>query len=121
MLTLIIIIGVGADDTFILVKTWSGQQAKMLKSPKATISNCSTNANDEPNRTDQSYVEGKDEEIGVNSEGIYEAELSEADLIWMVKSTLKHSILTISVTSLTTSVAFLASLVSNVTAIKCFR
>ena len=104
-----------------MVKAWSGQQAKILKSPKPTISNCNINANDEPNRTDQSYVEGKDEENGINSEGIYEAELSEADLIWMVKSTLKHSILTISVTSLTTSVAFLASLVSNVTAIKCFR
>ena len=104
-----------------MVKAWSGQQAKILKSSQATKSKCNINANDVPNRADQSYIEGNDEENDINSEGIYEAELSEADLIWMVKSTLKHSILTISVTSLTTSVAFLASLISNVTAIKCFR
>ena len=38
-----------------------------------------------------------------------------------VSATLSHALVSMLVTSLTTTAAFLASLVSNVTAIKCFR
>ena len=54
-------------------------------------------------------------------EVLHHKKFGEEELVKMVKATLKHSTLTISVTSITTSVAFFASFISNVTAIKCFR
>ena len=82
VLAAVIAIGVGADDTFILVKAWSNH-ASSLRDADGSI-------------TDKQMVK-------------------------LVKNSLKHSSKTMLVTSLTTAAAFLASLVSNVTAIKCFR
>ena len=81
VLASVIAIGVGADDTFILVKAWNSQLI-------------------------QAEVVG---------------DLNDKQMTKLVKSALKHSVLTMLVTSATTCVAFLASLISNVTAIKCFR
>ena len=44
-----------------------------------------------------------------------------AKLEGLVSATLRHALMSMLVTSLTTTAAFLASLVSNITAIKCFR
>ena len=72
-------VGVGADDTFIMVKSWSMQKPDPeLTSPE-----------------DQAAA--------------------------MVRQCLRHSVLTMFVTSLTTAAAFFASFVSSITAIKCFR
>ena len=45
----------------------------------------------------------------------------ESKLESLVGCTLQHAILSMLVTSLTTTAAFLSSAVSNITAIKCFR
>ncbi len=74
-------IGVGADDTFILVKAWSSHSAKA-----------------DPN------LESLDEQLEA-----------------VVRQALRHSWLTMCVTSLTTAAAFFASFISSITAIKCFR
>ena len=44
-----------------------------------------------------------------------------AKLESLVSATLRHALVSMLVTSLTTTAAFMASLVSNITAIKCFR
>ena len=81
ILAVIIALGVGADDTFILSRVWQQQQSR------------------ETNRK----LEGLE---GLES---------------LVSNTLRHAILSMLVTSLTTTVAFFSSYVSNITAIKCFR
>lgn len=42
-------------------------------------------------------------------------------MVRLVQETMKHAVPSMFVTSLTTAVAFFASVVSNVTAINCFR
>ena len=42
-------------------------------------------------------------------------------MIYLVQETMKHSVPAMFVTTLTTAVAFFASIVSNVTAVNCFR
>ena len=78
ILAVIIALGVGADDTFILARVWQQQQSK------------------EPGRKLESLES-------------------------LVSNTLQHAILSMLVTSMTTTVAFFSSYVSNITAIKCFR
>ena len=79
--------GVGADDTFILVKSWS-----LHGETKDTTT-------------------AKDEE-----ESPFDAQLERR-----MASTLRHSCMSMLVTSLTTAIAFFASYISSITAIKCFR
>lgn len=47
--------------------------------------------------------------------------MSNDGLVKLVQETMKHAVPSMFVTSLTTAVAFFASVVSNVTAINCFR
>jgi hypothetical protein len=49
------------------------------------------------------------------------AESDEPELVSLVSHTLRHASLSMLVTSLTTTAAFFGSVVSNITAIKCFR
>ena len=75
ILAVIIALGVGADDTFILSRVWQ-QHTSTISSTK---------------------------------------------LESLVSNTLHHSLLSMLVTSITTTVAFFSSYISNITAIKCFR
>lgn len=50
-----------------------------------------------------------------------EKKISNNGLVKLVQETMKHAVPSMFVTSLTTAVAFFASVVSNVTAINCFR
>lgn len=50
-----------------------------------------------------------------------EQKISNNGLVRLVQETMKHAVPSMFVTSLTTAVAFFASVVSNVTAINCFR
>ena len=115
------LLGVGADDTFILVKAWTSQCAKaqlrMNQNPQ------SSNAISKINEDEHSDIEHQTTSKTKSHirEGLHHKKFGEEELVKMVKATLKHSTLTISVTSITTSVAFFASFISNVTAIKCFR
>ena len=111
----------GADDTFILVKAWTSQRAKVQGKLRSKSSTSFANAVNVLNQDEQSDVEQSVEHKSNQKETVLRKKLGEDDLLRMVKSTLKHSTLTISVTSITTSVAFFASFISNVTAIKCFR
>ena len=96
VLTGVIAVGVGADDTFILFKAWSSavSQHQVHHSPTA------------------------DGGGGLLAGGL---ESEKRHLSRMVRTALKHSVATMFVTSLTTAAAFFSSLVSNITAIKCFR
>ena len=73
-LTLVIIIGIGADDIFIYCKIWS----------------------------------------------LSKAEMNNGTLEKIVSDTLKHAVLTMLVTSLTTATAFYANYFSDITALSCF-
>ena len=116
--------GVGADDTFILVKTWTKEyaktRAKLQKYPSSSLTNLAKGAMDK-NEPSHETQNGEHIRIPQKPKLCRDNFLEEGDIIEMVKATLKHSTLTISVTSITTSVAFFASFISNVTAIKCFR
>ena len=116
------IIGVGADDTFILVKAWTSQCAKAQSKINTNLSSSNTisnlNEGEQSDAEHQSISNSKNRKKKVID---HKRKLSEEDLVRIVKATLKHSTLTISVTSITTSVAFFASFISNVTAIQCFR
>ncbi|KAL7286599.1 hypothetical protein TKK_0019098 [Trichogramma kaykai] len=81
LLTLVVAVGIGSDDTFIFCKLWECNRLKRENS----------NGND-----------------------------NEANLLQLVDATMRHAVPSILVTSLTTSVAFFASIVSNVTAVNCF-
>ena len=81
VLTAVIAVGVGADDTFILYKAWQEAAAEAEAAAASTV----------------------------------------LPLSKVVRCALKHSAHTMLVTSVTTAAAFFASLVSNITAIKCFR
>ena len=115
------LLGVGADDTFILVKAWTSQCAKaqlrMNQNPQ------SSNAISKINEDEHSDIEHQttSKTKSHTKEVLHNKKFGEEELVKMVKATLKHSTLTISVTSITTSVAFFASFISNVTAIQCFR
>ena len=74
ILAVIIALGVGADDTFILSRVWQEQTCTTTTKLESLVSN-----------------------------------------------TLPHSLLSMLVTSITTTVAFFSSYISNITAIKCFR
>ncbi|XP_014204932.1 protein dispatched [Copidosoma floridanum] len=77
LLTIVVALGIGSDDTFIFCKIW------------------------ECNKRQKSLT--------VNN-----------NLNRLVHETIKHAIPSIFVTTLTTTIAFLASIISNVTAINCF-
>ena len=81
--------GVGADDTFILVKSWS-----LHGETKETATTTTKDAEESP----------------------FDAQLERR-----MASTLRHSCMSMLVTSLTTAIAFFASYISSITAIKCFR
>ena len=82
VLAVIIAVGVGADDCFILIKAWS-TLARRKPDPEVT----------DP----------------------------EEQLERLVRDTLSNCGLSMFVTSVTTAVAFFASYISSITAIKCFR
>ena len=75
ILAVIIALGVGADDTFILSRVWQQQTTTETSTKLETL----------------------------------------------VSNTLQHALLSMLVTSMTTTVAFFSSYISNITAIKCFR
>ena len=114
-------LGVGADDTFILVKAWTSQCAKAQL--RMNQNHQSSNAISKINEDEHSDIEHQttSKTKSHTKEVLHHKKFGEEELVKMVKATLKHSTLTISVTSITTSVAFFASFISNVTAIKCFR
>jgi predicted RND superfamily exporter protein len=120
VLATVIAIGVGADDTFILVKAWTSQHPEIRKKSKHHRATSIGNTGKVRNQDDQSHIIHCVGDTGNQEEVICRNKFGEDELIRMVKATLKHSTLTISVTSITTSVAFFASFISNVTAIKCF-
>ena len=94
VLAVVIAIGVGADDTFILSRVWSQKQVR-----------CAI------------FQNKKDTTLYLQSSCL----LHPAKLEACLGATLHHALLSMLVTSATTAAAFLASLASSVTAIKCFR
>lgn len=95
ILASVIAVGVGADDTFILVKSWSLHGgAKDKDAPTAAAA--------------------------TTKEAAAEETPFDACLERRMTSTLRHSCMSMLVTSLTTAIAFFASYISSITAIKCF-
>ncbi|XP_053603094.1 protein dispatched homolog 1 [Plodia interpunctella] len=95
LLVVVIVIGIGADDAFIYVKIWSMITKQLIKDNIASEENCLTDIKN------------------VSSAG-------ETILVQILEETLKHSIATIFITTLTTAIAFFASYVSYIPAINCF-
>ncbi|XP_058467660.1 protein dispatched [Malaya genurostris] len=90
MLTVVVIVGIGADDAFIFLKIWQCVIADRMKIGAAVIGSLDAAAT----RSDT--------------------------LVGIMGSTLKHAALSMLVTSLTTAAAFYASYVSSITAVRCF-
>lgn len=95
LLVIVVVIGIGADDAFLYVKVWNMVSQQLIRD----------NVINEEN--------GLTEICNVSSAG-------ETILIQILEETIKHSILTMFVTTLTTAVAFFASYVSYIPAINCF-
>lgn len=95
LLVIVVVIGIGADDAFIYMKVWKMISKQLIKD----------NVVNEEN--------GLGELKNMSSAG-------ETILVQILKETLKHSIVTIFFTTLTTCIAFFASYVSYIPAINCF-
>lgn len=95
LLVIVVVIGIGADDAFLYVKVWKMISRQLIR--------------DNVVSQDSGLTDIKN----VSSAG-------ETILIQIVEETLKHSIVAIFVTTLTTAVAFFASYVSYIPAINCF-
>ncbi|CAH0407898.1 unnamed protein product [Chilo suppressalis] len=95
LLVIVVVIGIGADDAFLYVKVWNTVSKQLIRDNIVTQDNC---LNDIKN---------------VSSAG-------ETILVQILEETLKHSVVTMFITTITTAVAFYASYVSYIPAINCF-
>lgn len=95
LLVIVVVIGIGADDAFLYVKVWKMVSKQLIRDNVV----CQDN--------------GLSDIKNVSSAG-------ETILMQILVETMKHSITTMSVTTATTAVAFLASWVSYIPAINCF-
>jgi protein dispatched 1 len=95
LLVIVVVIGIGADDAFLYVKIWNTVSKQLIRDNIVTQDNCLTDIKN------------------VSSAG-------ETILVQILEETLKHSVVTMFITSLTTAVAFFASYVSYIPAINCF-
>ncbi|XP_075970868.1 RND transporter family member dispatched [Anticarsia gemmatalis] len=95
LLVIVVVIGIGADDAFIYVKVWKMISKQLIKDNVVSQDN------------------GLSDIKNVSSAG-------ETILIQILEETMKHSIVTMFITTLTTAVAFYASYVSYIPAINCF-
>ncbi|CAB3243353.1 unnamed protein product [Arctia plantaginis] len=95
LLVVVVVIGIGADDAFIYVKIWKMVGKQLIRDNVVPEDN------------------GLSDIKNVSS-------ASETILTQILEETMKHSILTMFITTLTTAVAFYASYVSYIPAINCF-
>lgn len=95
LLVIVVVIGIGADDAFLYVKVWKMVSKQLIRD----------------------NVISEDNELA-DLKSISSA--SETILVQILEETLKHSVLTMFITTLTTAVAFFASYVSYIPAINCF-
>lgn len=95
LLVIVVVIGIGADDAFLYVKVWKMVSKQLIRDNVAA---------DDNDLTDIKNVSSAGETI----------------LVQILEETLKHSVLAIFITALTTAVAFFASYVSYIPAINCF-
>ncbi|KAJ6638287.1 Protein dispatched [Pseudolycoriella hygida] len=95
LLAVVVIVGIGADDVFIYVTIWNSTIAERtrLKSLNAAVASTTSISSD--------------------------SSCSES-LSGLIATALKHSALSMFVTSLTTSVAFYTNLLNSITAVRCF-
>ncbi|XP_022123672.2 protein dispatched [Pieris rapae] len=95
LLVIVVVIGIGADDAFIYVKVWTMVSKRLIKDNIIIQEN------------------GLSDIKNVSSAG-------ETILVQILEETLKHTVIAIFITTLTTAVAFFASYVSYIPAINCF-
>ncbi|XP_049866317.1 protein dispatched [Pectinophora gossypiella] len=95
LLVIVVVIGIGADDAFLYMKVWKMVSKQLIRDNVI---------NQDNGLTDIKNVSSAGETI----------------LIQILEETLKHSVVAIFVTTLTTAVAFFASYVSYIPAINCF-
>ncbi|CAG9560676.1 unnamed protein product [Danaus chrysippus] len=95
LLVIVVVIGIGADDAFLYVKVWNMISKQLIK--------------------DNIVCDNDDLE---NIKNVSSA--GETILVQILSETLKHSILAIFITTLTTAIAFYASYISYIPAINCF-
>ncbi|XP_045446446.1 protein dispatched [Melitaea cinxia] len=95
LLVIVVVIGIGADDAFLYVKVWKMVSKQLIRDNVVA---------DDNGLTDIKNVSSAGETI----------------LVQILEETLKHSVLAIFITALTTAVAFFASYVSYIPAINCF-
>ncbi|CAK1604486.1 unnamed protein product [Parnassius mnemosyne] len=95
LLVIVVVIGIGADDAFLYIKLWNMISKQLIRDNVISQDNA------------------LDDIKNVSS-------ASETILIQILEETLRHSILTMFITTLTTAVAFFASYVSYIPAINCF-
>lgn len=95
LLVIVVVIGIGADDAFIYVKVWNMISKQLIKDNVVSQEN------------------GLSDIKNVSSAG-------ETILVQILEETMKHSIVTMFITTLTTAVAFYSSYVSYIPAINCF-
>lgn len=95
LLVIVVVIGIGADDAFLYVKVWKMVSKQLIRDNVA------------------SQDSGLGDIKNVSSAG-------ETIMVQILEETLKHSVVTIFITTLTTAVAFFASYVSYIPAINCF-
>lgn len=95
LLVIVVVIGIGADDAFLYVKLWKMVSSQLIRDNVV----CQDN--------------GLSDIKNVSSAG-------ETILVQILEESMKHSVQTMFITTLTTAVAFLASFVSYIPAINCF-
>lgn len=95
LLVIVVVIGIGADDAFVYVKVWRMVSKQLIKDNVVSQDN------------------GLGDIKNVSSAG-------ETILVQILEETMKHSIMTMFITTLTTAVAFYSSYVSYIPAINCF-
>ncbi|XP_030038448.2 protein dispatched [Manduca sexta] len=95
LLVIVVVIGIGADDAFLYIKVWKMVSTRLIRDNVVSQDN------------DLSDIKN------VSSAG-------ETILVQILEETIKHSMVTMFITTLTTAVAFYASYVSYIPAINCF-
>lgn len=96
LLVIVIVIGIGADDAFLYIKVWKMVGKQLIRDNVV--------ANEENGLGDIKNITSAGETI----------------LVQILEETMKHSVVTMFITTLTTAVAFYASYVSYIPAINCF-